>query len=233
VVPASPLVFDLPSGAQGTTLLEGSAPQAVAEGPRVTATGPFQIGSTPIHVAYQLPYSGSGLTVEQKLPALLQQLSLVVQTTPGMQVSSPQIETRRDESANGQTFLVAGGPAIPAGGALRVELSNLPHHSMVPRNIALALAALVFIVGGWAAFTKPSARERGSPDGLAARREALFTDLVRLERAWRNGAVEEEAYRHQRRRLMRNLEKVYDASGVSLPPDAPREAPRRMIRESA
>ncbi len=44
VSPATALVFDMPTGAEGTTVLEGSTRQANAKGPRVTVTGPVSAG---------------------------------------------------------------------------------------------------------------------------------------------------------------------------------------------
>ena len=41
---AGRIVFDLPREARSATVIEGSSPQATANGPRITITGPFAPG---------------------------------------------------------------------------------------------------------------------------------------------------------------------------------------------
>jgi hypothetical protein len=61
----------------------------------------------------------------------------------------------------------------------------------------------------------------------------LFGDLVRLERAHRQGRVDEERYQAERRAAMRELERVYDALEPLGPPTAPRERPGKLVEKSA
>ena len=63
VEPPAPIAIDLPSGAQGVTVLPGSSARTVADGPRVELPGPFDPGSTPLQIAYILPYSGASLKI--------------------------------------------------------------------------------------------------------------------------------------------------------------------------
>ncbi|MET0165314.1 MAG: hypothetical protein ABW318_09965, partial [Vicinamibacterales bacterium] len=56
-----PLIIDLPSGAAGANVLEGSSPNATVSGDRVTVTGPFAPGNTPVQVAFQLRYDRANL----------------------------------------------------------------------------------------------------------------------------------------------------------------------------
>ena len=46
VMPPQPIVFDLPKGATGVTILKDSSPQATAAGTKVTVVGPFAPGVT-------------------------------------------------------------------------------------------------------------------------------------------------------------------------------------------
>ncbi len=57
---SSPLAFELPSGAQGATLLQGSTPQAMVDDRRLIVRDPFPPGTTSLQAAYVLPYSGGG-----------------------------------------------------------------------------------------------------------------------------------------------------------------------------
>jgi len=148
-----PLVFDLPPEARGATVLEGSSPQATANGPRITVTGPFAPGTTVVQAAYELPYSGPVARIEQKWPAALQQLTILVQQIGGLSIASPQIQTKRDVVDQGQALILAGGPGIAAGQSLALEISGLPHHATWPRTLALSLAGLIAAAGIWGAVT--------------------------------------------------------------------------------
>ena len=193
VAPVDPITFDLPSGAQGTTVLSGSAPGTAVDGPRVDLPGPFQPGITPLRVAYILPYSGDSLAISQRLPAELESLVMQVEKVGAMDLASTQI-ARRDEmgpeETGSGTYMIAGGPRIASGEMLAFELTGLPHHSGVPRTVALVLALSILGMGAWAASTpaptEASAERRRSVD---ARRERLFVDLVKVERQHRAGKI--------------------------------------------
>ncbi len=148
-----PLVFNLPREARGATVLEGSSPQATANGPRITVTGPFAPGTTVVQAAYELPYSGPVARFEQAWPAALQQLTIVVQQIGGLAIASPQIQSKRDVVDQGQALILATGPGIAAGQSLALEISGLPHQPTWPRTLALAMAAVIAVVGIWGAAT--------------------------------------------------------------------------------
>ena len=52
---ASRSIIELPDGATGAALLEGSSPQATLRGNTVTVTGPFAPGKTAVQVGFSLP----------------------------------------------------------------------------------------------------------------------------------------------------------------------------------
>ena len=148
-----PLIFDLPREARGTTVLENSSPQALAAGPRVRVTGPFAPGTTRVEAAYELPYSGGVATIEQKWPAALDRVTLLVQQIGGLTVKSPQLTSLQPMSNSGQDVLIGAGPGLAAGQTLTVEVSGLPHRPTWPRTLALTLAGLIGAAGIWGAVT--------------------------------------------------------------------------------
>ena len=54
-----PLIIDLPTGAGGASVLEGSSPTATVSGDRLTVTGPFAPGITSVQVGFQLRHDRS------------------------------------------------------------------------------------------------------------------------------------------------------------------------------
>lgn len=211
VDPGAPLIFDLPSGAAGVTLLEGSTPQATVGGSRVTVTGPFVPGKTPLQIAYELPYRGSRVTIEQELPAALPQLAVAGETTGGVTLSSPLFTTSRGMNADGRTFLVGNGAGLPAGGELTMTFEGLPHHARWPRFAALGLAVAIMIGGLILGFTPAAAAQQSNRERLIESRAARFAELEALEERHRAGAVGDSDYAAERHRITAALEDLYTA----------------------
>ncbi len=211
VQPPEPLVFDLPDGATGAGALEGSGAQLTVAGTRVTVAGPFAPGSTLLQFGYSMPIGGPTLSFEQKLPIPLSQFSLMAQKVGALEVQSPQIAEHRDMPVQGQTFIVAKGPAVAAGGAFVLTFSGLPHAPLWPRNLALALAVMILAAGTWSAMR---ARSRTPEDAdrrrkLEARRDRALAELTSLEEQHRAQSVEPARYAARRRELMAALERLY------------------------
>lgn len=212
VEPAVPIVFQLPAVAERPSLLEGSSPLAALAGDRVNVSGPFPPGVTLVQFAYTIPYSSGAVTITQRLPAALAQLSVVVQKAGDMRLSSPQVTQQRDMQADGQTYILGQGPPLAAGSEVTLAISGLPHVPQWPRNVAIALALLVLAAGaygtlrGGAAGGGASMRQR-----LEAERERLFGELTGLEAAHRQGTVDPQRYAARRRDLIAALERVYAA----------------------
>lgn len=210
-----PLIIDLPTGAAGAATLEGSSPTATVSGDRVTVTGPFAPGSTSVQVGFQLRFDRPDVTVQQAWPAAMEQVTVALEKVGAVTMTSPQFSGVREvQSDNGTPFLLASGPALPAGGALTLNLSNLPVHNRTPRVVALGIAGLIVAVGGWMAFAARS-KEQDARRRLVGRRDTLLGELAALEerRRRRGGAAgppEHDArYAARRQRLISELEQIY------------------------
>jgi hypothetical protein len=212
VQPAVPIVFQLPPEALRPALLDGSSPLAAVAGDRVNVNGPFPPGMTLVQFAYTMPYSGGTVTVKQRLPAALAQLSVVAQKVGELRLSSAQLAQQRDMSAEGQNYILGQGPPLAAGSDLTFVFSGLPHTPTWPRNLALTLAVLILAGGAYAAVrgrhAKGATAERKR---LEAERERLFVQLTRLEESHRAGTVDPQVYASRRRELVGALERVYAA----------------------
>ncbi len=207
-----PLLFDLPTGATGATLLEGSTPQATVGGTRVTVTGPFAPGKTSLQVGYSLAYRGPRVVIEQPLPAALPQLAVAGETTGGVTMTSTQFAATRDMNADGRTFKVGNGDTLAAGQSIVLEFNNLPHHARWPRYTAFGAAVAIVVIGLLIGFRRGTAPTALTPrDALLASREARFGELAALDARWRDGTIADVAYRAQRERVISSLEDVYAA----------------------
>ena len=209
VTPSTPMVFNLPAGAVGVGLLDASSKNAVAAGGKVTVNGPFAPGATLVQFAYSLPLGSDTITIDQNLPATLPQVVIVVQKVGAMQLTSPQTSERREMTAEGGTYLVAQGGAVPPGQALSFTISGLPSRPSWPRTVAVALAGIVIAAGAYGAWRRP--RTAGQPlvKNLQNRREKLFTELAEVEALRRAGSIDAEAYASRRESLVTALEDLY------------------------
>lgn len=229
VEPDTPFEFFLPAGAQGATILPGSNPRTLIDGPRVWVSGGFAPGVTPVLVAYILPYSGGTLTFSQSFPADFAQLLVFTEKWGTIDVASTLIDRRGEMGADetgGAPMLWGAGGSVPAGRLVTLEVTGLPHHNAWPRIIALSLAGLIVAVSVWT--SKGSGGHdpvlRGG-DTLQGRREHLFTELVKVERQQRLGKIGKTRYGTRRAELTEQLQSVLRDLDEGLSPDTAISAP--------
>ena len=132
VMPAKPIVFEMPAEAKTVSVLEGSTPAAKADGNRVTVNGPFAPGVTNVQIAYRYPYSGGRVRVTQALPLALGQTTVILRKLDGLQFHLANGQGQRDVPLEGRMYVVLNGGALPVGTPLDLTLSGLPHHSAWP-----------------------------------------------------------------------------------------------------
>jgi hypothetical protein len=211
VEPNPPFKFEMPKGALGTTLLDGSSPIVRTSGAHVSLAGPVPPGRTVIQLVYEMPADSGTLDITQTFPAQMERLAVLVKKVGDTKLASANVERQQDFPSEGQVVIGAMGATIPAGKPISLSLSDLPHHSTAPRYTALGLAGVVIIGGVWAATRKQKA---GVVDAerkrLAARKEKLFGELVKIERDRRNGKTDDRSAT-RREELMAQLEHVYGA----------------------
>jgi hypothetical protein len=201
-----PLILELPTGASGAVMLQGSSPQASVLAARLTITGPFPPGKLTAQVGFSLPNAGSDLLLTQKWPAALSQIFVAAEKIGPMQMSSPQLPEIRETQTEGGVFLMGSGGRVEPGGSLTVHLRGMPADDHTARNAALAIVMVILAVGVWMALTPASARA-AEDKKLAGKRERLMADIVALERKRRTrGLTEPDEARLQR--LTADLERV-------------------------
>ena len=225
VDPPQVFMFDMPTGVVGTSLLDGSSPNAHVNGTRVRVDGPFPPGQTLVQVGADLPVSSGTVELSQTFPAALDHLGVIVKKIGDLKLSSPQIVRQQDMPTQGEVYIAAAGNGVAAGQPVQLTLTGLPHHSSVPEWIALVLAGAIIVAGIFAPRGNDKAAGRTAErKRLTSRRERLLSDLVRLETERRQGRLDEERYETRREDLLQSLERVYGALDEELGP-APVDRP--------
>ena len=208
VNPPSVVALDLPKEAEGASIMEG-APQAIVRGSLVTVTGPFAPGQTEVQVGYQLPYSGGDVTLNQKFPVPVGNIAVLMKKVGDMALTSAQLPALQEREFQGEHYVLGQGPPQAAGSTVTANISGLPHHSPVPRTIALMFACVMVAVGLWAARTPQPASDGARVKQLRSKRERIFSELVRLEQQRHTGSVDASRYAERRPALIAQLERVY------------------------
>ena len=204
-----PLVMDLPTGAAGASLMEGSSKLASLRGTRLVITGPFPPGTTAVQVAYTWPTTGATATLAQAFPAPVQNLMVAGEKIGAFAFSSPQLGQVQDANSNGTPFLMGMATRIEQGQPLTLSLTGLPHHGMWMQRIALVLGFAILAIGAWAAFSRPPQGQDERKKALEAKREKLFADLAGLEAQHAQGRVDATRYAGRKAALLAQLERVY------------------------
>jgi hypothetical protein len=210
---ATPFEFDMPPDARGCGIMQGSSPQASVAGTRVIVAPPFAPGSTFVQVACEIPALTGSVDFEQRFPAALEHLAVVVKKVGATTLRSAQLKEQREMPADGEIFIAATGGAVAAGQPIALAVDGVPHHSATPRRVALSLAVVIALIGTWAATRRVDDKSARAEERrrLVARRDKLFNELVRLEQDHRHGRVDERRFRGRRDELVAALEAIYNA----------------------
>jgi len=92
VKPNPPFAFDMPKGAQGTTVLDGSSPIVATKGAHVSLSAPVPPGRTVIQLVAEMPADTGTLDIAQTFPAQLDRLTVLVKKVGDTKLTSPAIE---------------------------------------------------------------------------------------------------------------------------------------------
>src|SRR6185436_18961952 len=103
-----------------------------------------------VQVACEVPAEGGDVAIEQRFPAALDHLAVVVKKLGETTLRSPQLKEQRELPAEGEIFIAATGGAVAAGQPIVLNVGGVPHHSAAPRRIALSLALVIALAGAWA-----------------------------------------------------------------------------------
>jgi hypothetical protein len=203
-----PIIIQLPTGAGGAAAMEDSSGTASVNGDVVTVQGPFAPGTTPVNVGFVLSYTRPDVTIEQKFPVTLEQVTAAIERVGAASMTSPQFSASRDITANdGSTYLLSNGPSLAANDTLTLQLSDLPVQSRTPVYVGVGLALAVLAFGGWLAFAGGK-KDEDLRRRLIQRRDTLLGELARLEERRQRDAFDAKSST-RRQRLLAELEQIY------------------------
>ena len=206
---AAPLVFDLPEGATGAGVLEGSAPNAVVAGGHLTVNGPFPPGNTTVQFAYSLGFGSGTMTIRQRMPVSLMQVSLIVQKIGALQMTvSANRPAARHVGGRAELYRRSG-----AGGGCRRRAGDHAHGAAASSGMAAqpVAGACVNRAGGRRLGSSATAAgARPSDRTLCARGASICSET---SRRWKSSDAEVESTKASTRRgtarLVTALEGVY------------------------
>jgi hypothetical protein len=163
-----------------------------------------------VSFGFVMPYNGTSREFSQPIPMGMGLPTIITEQLPGLEITGSGIGARESKEVNGRKYWVMPGSPVPPGGTLAFTITGLPSLDHTGRNVALVLA--LALLGAGIVFARRPADEArrasvNERDRLTARREALFAELVAVERQARVGAV--GATPERRRELVGKLENVY------------------------
>jgi hypothetical protein len=142
----SPIIFSVPDGALGATVLEGST-AAVLEGGRVVVKGPLAPGPTPVQFGYRLPSDTGRVAIPQAYPVGGPMSSVIVRRTASTVLAVAGERQRRDTQLEGRDYVIVTTGPVEAARTLEIALSGLPARPRWPLRVALGLAGAIVLAG--------------------------------------------------------------------------------------
>jgi hypothetical protein len=173
------LHIPLPEKAVSAVVAPQSPPNLSVSGHEAVWKGPIPKGETPLAIMYVLAYSSSTLAVKQPAPIAFGAVNVITEKLDGLSVEGKSLSSE-ERDMNGHKVVIYQGPGAPAGGAVELELTGLPHQSSAWALVAAA-AALAIVVGLGVYAARGRAPGREARVELEARREKLLDDLAGLD----------------------------------------------------
>lgn len=188
-------------------------------------------GSLTLIVRYVFPYEDSA-DLSHQLKYRASQATIILPDA-GIEVDDSSWSFQgAQQMGEGSAFLMYDRTELPAGTELTIPLSGKPQFDAVGGNgslperdktselligagaLLLIAAAAVFVIRNWQARTDADEQyedeEEAPPVNAAAAKKAqLLQSIVALDRAFKNGELEESDYTAQREQLKQELKQVW------------------------
>lgn len=205
-----------PDGGMRITLPEGFKAfdaLAVMTDQRVSATedgleisGSIPPGRADLRWAYDIPLSGTSLSIEQSVPFATMEYQVVSDYIDGMTLEVEGFQVARVHEGGDRRFLVAGVMRRPGDAPidpLRIHIRGIPGSGPLP-YIAAFVAAIFLFIGIWLLF-RPSDQSAALLKVRRDRRAELLDEIASLEGQRKAKSIGPSFYEHRRRELTDEL----------------------------
>ncbi|MFZ1863501.1 MAG: carboxypeptidase-like regulatory domain-containing protein [Polyangiales bacterium] len=210
VLPAGGMPLRLPSGFKAFDSM------AVMTDQRLTATddgleisGSIPPGRVDLTWAYDIPISGTSISIEQAVPFATMEYQVISDFVDGMSMEVEGFQVARVHEGGDRRFLVASlmrRPGEPPIDPLRIHIRGIPGGGPLP-YLAVAFA-LILIGFGVVLLLRPSDQTVALTKARGDRREELLDAIASLERQRKAEAIGPSYYTHRRRELTDELATV-------------------------
>lgn len=211
-IPAPELSVPMPPGAKFLAVdpnIKGHKAEETSTA--MTATQPLT-GAREANASYVFDLDGDEAHLARVVPFSIQRARLVIQSSPGLTLSTNVPAERRSRELSGVEYNIYDIGAIAAGSELRIDLDGLPSRTIWPRRAAAVIAVLMVGWMFWAISTRSAPGLGGttalSPLSARARRDQLVKALEVLERDLHEEKVKPKRYERRRSELMQELARV-------------------------
>jgi hypothetical protein len=188
---ADGLIVPLPDGFKGQVVAETQEVGKDDAGFRILR--PLPPFGLVFHAGFSLPIHDEDLSVDMPLPVGLWQGDLAVRLLPGMDVVPPQlpgVSTQHATDSGNQWFVMHNLTVMPTPSGpvphLTFEIQGLPTKAawrvMVPRIVGILVIFMVLIAGAIAIGAATRGRPETARTARRGRIDALYDQLVALER---------------------------------------------------
>ena len=207
VFPDGGMAIRLPEGFKAfETMAVMTDQQVTATDDGLEITGSMPPGRANLMWTYDVPVSGSSLTVEQAVPFPTMEYQVVSDYVDGMSLEVEGFQVARVHEGGDRRFLVAGvmrRPGDPPIDPLRIHIRGIPSGGPLP-YLASAIA-VIFAIWGLLFLLRPADQSEAIGKMREARRDELLDEIANLEGQRASEAIGPTFYEHRRRELTDEL----------------------------
>jgi hypothetical protein len=207
VFPEGGLEIPLPEGFKAfDTMAVMTYQQFTATDGGLQVTGSIPPGRANLMWTYDVPASGTSLTLEQSVPFATMEYQVVSDYVDGMSLEVDGFQVARVHEGGDRRFLVAGllrRPGDPPVDPLRIRIRGIPGGGPLP-TLAVAIAA-IFGILGLSLVLRPADQSEAFARVRDRRRDELLDEIASLEKQRAAERVGPRFYEQRRRELTDEL----------------------------
>jgi hypothetical protein len=207
VFPEGGLQVRLPDGFkafEAMAVMTNQQLTATDEGLQIT--GSISPGRVNLMWSYDIPVTGTSMSIEQPVPFRTMEYQVVSDYVDGMSLEVEGFQVARVHEGGDRRFLVAGvmrRPGDPPIDPLRVHLRGIPGGGPLP--YLAAAAALIFGILGFLLLLRPADQSQALAKVREDRRAELLEEIASLEGQRAAERIGPTFYEHRRRELTDEL----------------------------